>query len=468
MQAPPSPPDETSRLAALRALGLLDTQAEERFDRLTRLAQRLLGVPIALISLVDERRQWFKSRQGLDVSETDRALSFCGHAILSDDIFLVPDATADERFSDNPMVVGAPNIRFYAGRPLHDANSHRVGTLCLIDSRPRQLSQEHRQLLEDLAALVEEQIQDVRTRRLLAQVQEQEARFRMLASLSPVGIFETDAEGRCVYTNKRWQDMTGLRAEAALGEGWATAIFSDDREAAFAEWKAAAQTGCYQSVFRFQRPDGSLCWVSARAAAIRNEDGAIIGWVGTDEDITTHRLAEEQLRASEAMFRDQATTDTLTGLANGRKLRDQLEHELARSRRHHNPVSFALLDIDRFKSVNDGYGHDAGDAALIHVAKLMKARLRATDLPARIGGDELCVLLPDTTKDQAVLVVEQLRVLIEASTVALPTGGTFRITVSAGVAQFDYVSNDDATRLMKRADEALYRAKAAGRNGVSL
>ena len=118
MLEPPLPPDEAMRLAALRSLNILDTPAEERFDRITRLAQRLFDVPIALVSLVDTNRQWFKSCQGLDASETPRSISFCGHAILEDGPLIIEDATKDQRFADNPLVTGPPDIRFYTGQPL--------------------------------------------------------------------------------------------------------------------------------------------------------------------------------------------------------------------------------------------------------------------------------------------------------------------------------------------------------------
>lgn len=154
MQAPDLPPDEALRLATLRSLNILDTPAEERFDRLTRLAKRLFGVPIVLISLVDAHRQWFKSCMGLSASETPREVSFCGHAILADEIFLIPDATQDPRFADNPLVTGAPAIRFYAGAPLKSAQGHNLGTLCLISPQPRTMDALEMQMLQDLAQLV--------------------------------------------------------------------------------------------------------------------------------------------------------------------------------------------------------------------------------------------------------------------------------------------------------------------------
>jgi len=155
MKAPQQPADERERLAALRALNILDTEAEERFDRITRLAKDVFGTPIALVSLVDESRQWFKSRQGLPAAETPRDVSFCGHAILDDGVLVVPDATKDPRFADNPLVLGDPDIRFYAGAPLKTEGGHAVGTLCVIDTRPRTWTDQQSVALRDLADLVE-------------------------------------------------------------------------------------------------------------------------------------------------------------------------------------------------------------------------------------------------------------------------------------------------------------------------
>ena len=152
---PTIPLDEAERLRTLRALSILDTFAEERFDRYTRLAQRLFDVPIALVSLVDGHRQWFKSRQGLEATETPRNISFCGHAILSDDVLYVPNALDDTRFADNPLVTGDPNIRFYAGHPLRMPDGQRIGTLCLIDREARQFDDGDLDLLQDLAARVQ-------------------------------------------------------------------------------------------------------------------------------------------------------------------------------------------------------------------------------------------------------------------------------------------------------------------------
>ncbi|ARP97348.1 sensor domain-containing diguanylate cyclase [Bordetella genomosp. 13] len=161
MQPAPIPSNEEARIAALRTLNILDTLPEERFDRYTRMARRLFGVPVSLVSLIDTDRQWFKSRMGLDVPQTPRDVSFCGHAILGDGVLLVPDARNDERFHDNPLVSGDPHIRFYAGCPLAAPDGSKLGTLCLLDFEPRSMDEENQGLLRDLAGMVQEELSSV-------------------------------------------------------------------------------------------------------------------------------------------------------------------------------------------------------------------------------------------------------------------------------------------------------------------
>jgi diguanylate cyclase (GGDEF)-like protein len=161
MITPEFPANEAERLHALRSLQILDTSQEERFDRVTRMAKRMFGVEISLVSIVDEDRQWFKSTQGLDASETPREISFCGHAINQDGLFIIPNAIEDVRFSDNPLVTGAPNIRFYPGYPLKLRQGINLGTLCLIDSKPKHLNEEDKQLLNDLGAMIEQEIRSI-------------------------------------------------------------------------------------------------------------------------------------------------------------------------------------------------------------------------------------------------------------------------------------------------------------------
>jgi diguanylate cyclase (GGDEF)-like protein len=151
----PIPDNEAQRLASVKAMQLLSTPEEEAFDRITRVAKRVFNVPIVLITVLDENRQWFKSQIGMDVKETPRDISFCGHTIHAGEMVVVEDATTDLRFSDNPLVCGGPKISFYAGRPLTNAEGFAVGALCLIDRVPRIMSADDRAMLNDFGYWVE-------------------------------------------------------------------------------------------------------------------------------------------------------------------------------------------------------------------------------------------------------------------------------------------------------------------------
>lgn len=159
MLSAPAPPGESARLAALHALQILDTPAEERFDRITRLAAKLLDMPIAYVALVDSDRQWFKSACNLPSSQTARSISFCSHTILGDDILEIPDAWQDARFKDSPLVTGEPFVRYYAGFPLRTRTGHKVGTFCVSDHKPRKLFPDQIEVLRELAGMVERELE---------------------------------------------------------------------------------------------------------------------------------------------------------------------------------------------------------------------------------------------------------------------------------------------------------------------
>lgn len=161
MKSPDFPSNEQERIATLHSTNLLDTSFEERFDRVTRIAKNLFDVSIALVSLVDNNRQWFKSCIGLDVRETSREISFCGHAILNNHVFVIEDTYLDDRFKDNPLVTQAPFIRFYAGYPLKMSNGIKIGTLCIIDQNPRKFTKKDESLLIDLGNIVESELSTI-------------------------------------------------------------------------------------------------------------------------------------------------------------------------------------------------------------------------------------------------------------------------------------------------------------------
>ncbi|MBE9156510.1 GAF domain-containing protein [Nodosilinea sp. LEGE 06152] len=183
MQTPPYPANEVIRLSILRSLRILDTKPEERFDRITRIAKRLFDVPITLVSLIDAERQWFKSCQGLNVCQTSRDISFCGHAILGNSPFVVPNALLDERFHDNPLVTDGPKIRFYAGAPLAASNGSNLGTLCVLDQVPRTFTDEDQQLLVDLGHIAQQELLAIQLDSL-DELKQRNAEMKLLSEMS--------------------------------------------------------------------------------------------------------------------------------------------------------------------------------------------------------------------------------------------------------------------------------------------
>lgn len=217
MQAPAKSANETSRLAALRDLHILDTPSEDRFDRITRIAAKLFDLPIALISLVDENRQWFKSRQGLDAEQTGRDISFCGHAILQDNVFVIEDTLADPRFSDNPLVKGQPLIRFYAGVPLSGDNDTKLGTLCIIDRKPRHFSERDRVMLSGLAMWVERELGIASEYQAVAIRLENKLRLASVMENLVEGVITADSHGNIESVNAAVMQIFGYAQDELIG-----------------------------------------------------------------------------------------------------------------------------------------------------------------------------------------------------------------------------------------------------------
>ncbi len=301
MPTAPLPLDEDERLVALRGLAVLDTPPEAEFDALVQAAALVCGVPISLVSLVDASRQWFKANHGLaGASETPREQAFCAHAILQDGIFEVADATADPRFADNPLVIGAPDIRFYAGAPLRLADGQAVGTLCVIDRKARTLTATQRQILRHLGDAAARALE---TRRQALAFGVSQARFRALSDTAPLGVFATDADGACTYTNDRWQAIYGLSAAESLGQGWSRTLHPLDKAAVFSHWQAtAAQKSDFDMEFRLQHDDGKVLHVRSVSRPVVDDSGRVTGYVGSVEDVTERLQRERALRKSEALL----------------------------------------------------------------------------------------------------------------------------------------------------------------------
>ena len=300
-------PDEAARLRALRRYAILDTAPDIRFDRLVQLAHQQFSVPIALISLIDERRQWFKARIGIDVEETDRDVAFCSHTILGDDVMVVCDATRDPRFATNPLVTDPPAIRFYAGAPLISPDGYKLGTLCLVDFKPRpELTEAQRGLLAELAAIAADYIEmryatgDVLTEvetRLEAEsnLAATEHQLRLFIEHAPAAIAMVDGDMRYLATSRRWRDDFRLDQAAIIGRSHYE-VFPEIPE----RWKedhrrCLAGEALKQVEDRFDRADGSVDWLRRELHPWREPSGAIGGLIMFAELITEQKRAAAEL-----------------------------------------------------------------------------------------------------------------------------------------------------------------------------
>ncbi len=296
MLIPAQPPDEARRLQALHSLALLDTAAEERFDRITRTAVRLFGVPIALVSLVDECRQWFKSKQGLDVAETSRDISFCGHAILGPKPLVVPDARNDSRFADNPLVTGPPHIRFYAGCPLGGPGEQKLGTLCLISTEVRSFSEEDQRQLLDLAAWAERELNQIPIAQALEELRLTEARYRLVTDSSMDFIACCDQSGRFHFLTSAFQRELGYELKEALGHLATDFVHPADREGLTRFFKALVEgVGSGLFAYRALHKDGHEIWLESRGTAIRDAQSGLVDTVINTRNVS-ERIAAERMK----------------------------------------------------------------------------------------------------------------------------------------------------------------------------
>jgi len=447
--APATPANESDRVAALHAAAVLDTAPEEDFDGVARLAAAICETPIARVSLVDGDRQFFKSCIAGDAGGgTPRDISFCGHAILEDDLFIVEDTLADERFADNPLVLGEDQVRFYAGAPLTTKDGHALGSLCVVDHVPRQLTDAQQEGLRTLGRQVVSQLE---LRQRIHSLNASDVRFKTLSDSAPIGIFETDADGTCTFINAYLSDLIGVSEDVALGTNWVQAIHPGDRQEVFAGWMGSVETDeDFSGDYRLQSPDGEI-WVHGSAVPIRDGYEEVAGFLGTCLDITNRKSEEEEREEQLTKVESLAHTDPLTGLPNRRWWDGELRAALARSAGEGDKLCVVILDVDNFKRYNDEHGHPEGDKLLRTAAAAWQKELRGGDTIARYGGEEFAALLPGCDERDALPVIERLRA-------ATPKGQS----VSAGLATWEPWESPKA--LVERADAALYEAKRGGRN----
>ncbi len=292
------------RAEALAAHDIESLRADDGLTRITDFAAALCAAPVALVNIVEEHRQSFMARTGYDAPEGPVETSFCAVAMLEHDIMVVPDATRDPRFADNPQVIDVPFIRFYAGAPLVSDEGVPLGSLCVIDTVPREgLTPLQRQGLATLAEAVMARLRDSRDAAAWRETQnashralsESHNRFRVLADAMPQMVWSTLPDGYHDYYNARWYEFTGMPEGSTDGEEWNGMFHPDDREPAWASWQRSLETGDpYQIEYRLRRADGDYRWTLGRALPLRDESGAIVRWFGTCTDIHEQKLASEQ------------------------------------------------------------------------------------------------------------------------------------------------------------------------------
>lgn len=314
MKTPSLPHNEFNRLEFLKSLNILDSLPEQGFDDLTCLASEICKTPIAIITLVDETRQWFKSKVGLAATETPRDISFCGHAILGDDIFEIPNALNDPRFSDNPLVTGDPNIRFYAGIPLISSNNYALGTLCVIDRKARELSKEQRNALIKLGNLVETLIetraQSQKLEKMSDALFDKTAFLNTLLSSADDSIISTDLNGLITSFNRGAEKMLGYKAEELVGLK-SPAVLHDIEEmrkradelsqtlkksiepSFYVFISQAQQQKTETREWTYIRKDGSTLPVSLTVTAMHDSTGKIFGYLGIGHDISLRKQSEQ-------------------------------------------------------------------------------------------------------------------------------------------------------------------------------
>lgn len=295
--------EEAARLSALHRLNILDTPHEERFDRITRTATRLFDVPIALVSLVDENRQWFKSCVGLDMSETPRSMSFCAYAIRRDDIFVIADALQDIRFADNPLVTGHPHIRFYAGCPVSGADGSKLGTLCILDQKPRDLTADDAAALRDLAAWAQLELGVIQS--LREDLTQERYLMRTLMDNIPDSIYFKDTNFRFTRVNKAMSALFGLDTpEQAIGRTDSDFFSEAHAKQTHRDEQQIIETG--RPLIGIEEkevwPDARERWVLTTKMPLSDNDGKVVGTFGISRDITQNKLAQAALREREQRF----------------------------------------------------------------------------------------------------------------------------------------------------------------------
>ena len=352
------PVDEAARIAALNRYAILDTPPEQKFDRITGMVSDICEAPIALISLIDSERQWFKSHLGMDATETPRDIAFCDHTIREDDLFIVPDASADDRFRDNPLVMGPPYIRTYIGAVLMTKDGYRVGTLCAMYPEVTPISDTWKEHLTTLAAIVIDEL-ELRVALSDAEIavsvaEESEARFRDVAAASGEWIWETDADHRFTYISENSTNPVFSQSQLIGLRRWELPLFNDD----YSQFDAHREVLERHEPFRryeYSYIDGNdrRQYRQISGNPVFDRDGNLKGYRGTTTDVTEQVETIQDLRAARTAA-EQANIAKSEFLANmSHELRTPLNAIIGFSDLMLNATPSAFLKPVYFEYTND-------------------------------------------------------------------------------------------------------------------
>lgn len=462
---------ELKRLSAVKKLEILDSANEKDFDDLVTLAALVFDVPISTVSIMDSYRQWFKASVGIGVKETPREISFCDHAIQQFQPMIVPDASLDSRFVSNPLVTGEPHLAFYAGVPLLNSENLAIGTFCIMDSKPKQLTPKQIEILNVIAnqvvKLLELRAERNKYRDLVLEketvnkeLEEIKQRWQFAIEGSGDGVWDWNIQTNQTFFSKRWKSMLGYHVDEIPNthQAWISLIHKDDIPNVTKKLNdyLAGKVSEYKCEIRLLCKDNSYKWILSRGMIVESDPGGLPKrMAGTHTDISSRKHTEE-------MIWRQANFDLLTGLPNRRMFFDRLKEEIKKATRARNKFALMYIDLDGFKEVNDKYGHKTGDNLLIQVVQRVSVCIRACDTFSRLGGDEFTIILTElnSVEDIDFVATKVLAVINQSFQLGVNKA---MISASIGVSVFPEHTNDSDT-LISLADSAMYLAKTQGKN----
>jgi diguanylate cyclase (GGDEF)-like protein/PAS domain S-box-containing protein len=451
MKCPSIPETEAERLKALSEYGLGSDRPLPSLDAVVRIAARMFDMPVAAVNMIGSDHVFFAASVGVGDVDMGRDVSFCAHAITQDGVMVVPDAMADERFHDNPLVTGSANLRFYAGVPVCSPDGHALGALCIIDSVPHgDFTQEDRDRLRELAQMASDRLE---LRRIEVSAEQAKPSFEEFARDAATPVIWFDADGQLVT----WNEAAAVLLGYDLGEAAGLSVDGLLVERERAAFRALILRGVAA---------GSLAGldIPAEIGGLR-KDGtefrlgcSLFSWQeqGHPRFSAVLRDMSDRQREEEELQRH-ANFDILTGLANRGRFYRHVEEALAQSL----PVTVVMIDLDGFKDVNDTLGHAVGDGILCEVARRLESCVGPDDTVARIGGDEFAIML-SRVDDLARAIEFARKVNADIARSIVIDAQEVRVAASCGVA-LSPLHAQEPMELVGNADLALFKAKTSGR-----